>query len=98
MYNLLEEEQPRPLVTKAMVDTQESYDASYLETTCSFLHRIAARPKIIPYTNMVKWVIDEVDISDRTFKKKWQEVMGSFSPDNLRLMYQLLEPQNIYKK
>lgn len=58
MYNLLEKEQPRPLVTKAMEDAEESSDASYFETTCSFLHRIATRPKIIPYMNMVKWLID----------------------------------------
>ena len=38
MYNLLEEEQPKPLVTKATDDAQESFDASYFETTCSFLH------------------------------------------------------------
>jgi len=38
MYNLLEEEQPRPLVTKATTDAQESSDASYFEIACSFLH------------------------------------------------------------
>jgi len=64
MYNLLEEEKPRLLVTKATTDAQESSDASYFETTCSFPHWIVARQKIIPYTDMVKWVIDEVDFID----------------------------------
>lgn len=68
MYNLLEEEQPRSLVKKATKDAQDSFDASYFETSCSFLHRITARPKIIPYIDMVKWAIDEVDISGKTFK------------------------------
>lgn len=98
MYNLLEEKQPRPLVTKAMIDAQESSDTSNFETACSFLHRIVARPKIIPYTDMVKWIIDEVDISDNTFKNKRQHVMGYFSLDNLQLMYQLPEPQKLYNK
>ena len=68
MYNLLKEKQPKTLVTKATTDAQESSDASYFETTCSFLHQIAARPKIVPYIDMVKWVIDEVDITNKTFK------------------------------
>lgn len=59
---------------------------------------IAAQEKIIPYTDMVKWIIDVVGISDREFKNHRQEVMGSFSVDNLRLMYQLPESQKIYKK
>ena len=47
---------------------------------------------------MVKWVIDEADTSDREFKTGSQGVMGSFTPDNLRLMYHLLEPQVIYNR
>ena len=86
MYDLLEEEKPRPLVTKATTDGHVSSNASFFETTCSFMHCIATRPKIIPYTDMVKWIIDQVDILDREFRNIWQEVMGSFSPDNLRIM------------
>jgi len=83
MYNLLEEEKPMPLVTKAMEDAEESSDTSYFETSCSFMQRIVARPKIIPYLDMVKWIIDEVDIIDKTFKNHRQEVMGSFSAYSL---------------
>jgi len=69
-----------------------------LKTACSFFHCIAARPKIIPYTNMVKWVIDEVDILDREFNMRSQGVIGSFTLVNLRLMCHLLEPQVIYNR
>jgi len=48
MYDFLEEEKPRPLVTKATVDAHVSPNASYFEITCPFLHCIVARPKIIP--------------------------------------------------
>ena len=68
MYNILEEEQPRILEMKVTVDGCDSLDASMFETTCSFLHRIVAHSKIIPYTDMLKWVIDEADISNREFK------------------------------
>jgi len=83
MYDLLEEEKPRPLVEKATTDAHDSSDASYFETTCSFLHRIAARLKIIPYVDMVKWIINVVEILDREFKNPRQEVMRSFLVDNL---------------
>jgi len=98
MYNLLEEEKPRPLETKATTDAEESFDASYFEATCLFLHIIAAIPKILPYTDMVKWVIDNVNILDKTFRNARHEVMGSFIPNNLRKMYHLPEPQNLYDK
>jgi len=97
MYNILEEEQPRIMETKVTVGICDSSNTSMFETTCSFLHRIAMRLKIIPYTDMV-WVINEADISDREFKTRSQEVMGSFTPSNLWLMYHLPEPQVIYNK
>ena len=59
MYNILEEEQIGVMETKVIVDGRDSSDASMLEMTCSFLHRIATRSKIIPYIDMVKWVIEK---------------------------------------
>lgn len=98
MYNLLEEENPRPLETKTTIGATKSSDASYFEAACSFLHRIVSGSKILPYTNMLGWIIDEVDVSDRTFRKSRQDVMGSFKPDNLIQMYHLPQPKKIYDK
>lgn len=98
MYNILEEEQPRIPETKVTVDSCDSSNASMFETTCSFLHHLDVRPKIIPYTYMVKWVTDEVDILDRELRTISQEVMGSFMPKNLGLMYHLWETQVINNK
>ena len=47
---------------------------------------------------MVKWIIDDTDISNKEFKTGSQEVIGSFTPDNLRLMYHLLEPHVTYNR
>jgi len=55
-------------------------------------------PKILSYIDMVKWIIDDTKISDKEFKTASQEVMGSFTLENLRLMYHLPEPQAIYNK
>ena len=89
MCNLLEEEKPRVLVTKSITNAEVTSEAYYFEATCSFLHRNVARPKTFPYTDMVIWIIDNVDISDRKFKNSKHKVMGSFTPDNLRRMYHL---------
>ena len=44
--------------------SQGSYEASIADLACSFLHRIEARPRILPYADMVKWVLDNADITD----------------------------------
>ena len=98
MYSLLEEENLRFMEVTTMADERESSEASLIELACSFLHCIAARPKILPSTDMVKWVLDNADITDRKFKSRDQELIGSFTPQNLRLMYHLPELQASYNK
>ena len=68
MHSLLEEENPRVMEVTTTADSRGSSEASIIEIACSFLHRIAARPKILPYMDMVKWVLDSADITDRQFK------------------------------
>lgn len=92
VYKILEEEQIRIMEKNVTVDGRDSSDASILEKSCSFFHRIAAWPKIVLYTDMVKWVIDEANISNREFKTRSQGVIGSFTSENLRHMFHLLEP------
>lgn len=73
MYNLLEEENPRVMEVAATAGSNSSFEASITELSCSFLHRIAARPKILPYTDMVKWILDNTDIRNRQFNIQGQE-------------------------
>ena len=54
MYSLLEEEDPKVMEVTATAGSHESFEASITDLACSFLHRIVARPKILPYTDMVK--------------------------------------------
>jgi len=68
MYNLLEEENPRVMEVAATTGSNSSSEASIIELACSFLHRIVARPKILPYTDMVKWILEKIDIRNRHFK------------------------------
>ena len=68
MFSFLEEEKPRVMDVSATAGSSNYSEASLTELACSFLHWIAARPRILPYTDMVKWVLDSTDITDRQFK------------------------------
>jgi len=69
MCNLLEEENPRVMEVEATASSHSSSKASITELACSFLHRIAARPKVLPYTE----VPDNAHITNRQFKTQGQE-------------------------
>ena len=77
MYNILEEENPRVMEVEATAGSHSSSEVSITELACSFLCRIAARPKILPYTDMVKWILDSDDIRNRQFKTQGQELSES---------------------
>ena len=98
MYSSLEEENLVVLKVVATAGSSNTSEATLKELACSFLHRIAARPRILPYTDMVKWVLDSTDILDRQFRTPSQELIGSFTTEDLRLMYKLPEPQATYNK
>jgi len=80
MYNLLEEEDPNVMEVTATAGSHRSSEPSITNIACSFLHKIAVRPKILPYTDMVKWILDSVDITNRQFKTQRQGLIGSFTP------------------
>lgn len=83
MYSILEEENPKMMEVTTTASSHGSSEASITELACSFLHRIAARPKILPYTDMVKLVLDSTNITNRQFKTQIQELAKSLFPQNL---------------
>ena len=66
MYSLLEEENPKVMEVITTACLHGSSEASITDLACPILHRIAARPKILPYTDMVKWVLDNAKIKKLT--------------------------------
>lgn len=93
---MLEEENPRIMKVVASVDLQRSSEASLEDLACLFLHRIATRPKILPYTDMIKRVLDNADLNIRQFRVHGYEIIGLFAAQDLRCMYHLPEPQVTY--
>lgn len=97
-YNLLEAEQPEKTVTEASVDELRKSEATLKDMADSFLHRIAAREQVLPYTDVVRWAIEEITLTDRTFHTKDGRIFSSFKPDDLRRMYHLPEPELVYNR
>ena len=55
-------------------------------------------PKLLPYTDTVKWVIENVNIKDREFVTLRQVVINSFKPEDIRRVYHLPQPHKVYDK
>jgi hypothetical protein len=55
----------------------------------SGMHRVAARPQLLPYYDMVRWALDHVDISTRTIMNEQRVTIRTFRPEHLQTMYKL---------
>ena len=67
IYNLIEVEEPEEVSEEATADSTNKSEASLKDLADSYLHKIAAREKILPYTDVVKWVVEQIPVSNRTF-------------------------------
>lgn len=98
IYNLIEAEEPEEVSEEAITDLTRKSEASLKDLACSYLHRIAARENILPYTDVVRWVVKEILVSNIIFFTIDGRIFGSFQPDDLRKMYHLHEPEKTYNK
>jgi hypothetical protein len=53
------------------------------------MHKVAARPRLLPYYDMIRWALDHVDIPTRTIISEQKVIVGTFRPENLQTMYKL---------
>jgi len=98
IYNLIEAEEPQVTTIQATTDLTRKSDAALKDLVDSYLHRIAAQEQILPYTDVVRWAIEEIPITNKTFCTIDGRVFGSFQPDDLRQMYHLPAPEKKYNK
>lgn len=98
MYQLLESEGPNIIQRVATTDDASSSEASNYEAANSFLHWIAARSKILPYIDMVKWIIENINIANRTFLTSIKIVIESFIAQDLKKMYYIPNPKRCMTK
>jgi len=98
IYDMLEKENPKVTEGHATADGSAELKNTLGDLADSFLHRIAASPKVLPYNDMVKWVIESINIVDMTLFTIEGRMFGSFKPEDLKKMYHLPEPQKYYNK
>lgn len=98
IYKLFEDENPRVIVKQiATIDVYpRSNDVAWNDVANSFLNIIDAYPKILPYVDTVRWVVDQLDIIYRMFITPRKIVIGSFKAKDLRKMCHLPPPQKRY--
>jgi hypothetical protein len=46
------------------------------------LHKIATRPRLMPYNDMISWALENVDLSTKNICNLQKFVVGSFKPEH----------------
>jgi hypothetical protein len=59
------------------------------------MHKVVARPQLLPYCDMIRWALDHVDILTRTINNEHKVVIGTFRLEHLRAMYKLSPTPNL---
>ena len=96
IYTILEDEEPEVVEVTTNADDATPSNLQFKDIACSFLHRIAARATLLPYNDMIRWVLDNSIIKDRQLITCKDEILGSFRPEDLKIMYKLPNPQDTY--
>jgi hypothetical protein len=53
------------------------------------LHKIATRPRLMPYNDMISWDLEKTDIQTRIILNNQGVVIGSLRPEHIQVMYKL---------
>ena len=98
IYNLVEAKEPQLTSVQAAADPTRKSDATLKDLADSYLHQIAAREQILPYTDVVRWAVEEIPITNRTFCTIDERVFDSFQPNDLRQMSHFPKLEKKYNK
>jgi hypothetical protein len=78
-------------------EVTETQATRYKYVSQSELHKIATRPRLMPYNDMIGWALENVDLSTRRICNSKKVVVGSFRPEHFHVMYKLsLVPNYVY--
>lgn len=99
IYNLLEADDLEEIEEeKGTMDSTNKSESTLKDLASSYLHIIAARAKILPYNDLVRWVIKSIIIIDRAFFTADGRMFGSSRAEDIKNMYHFPEPQKQYNK
>lgn len=95
IYNRIEYEHSTIIVTKTTTDSIKPSGLQFKGVSYSFLDRIGARKKILSYTHMIRWLVENLTNEDRQFRNLRMELMGSFKAKDLKKMFHIHDPHDI---
>jgi hypothetical protein len=68
---------------------KDDLNTKYKVVVQSRMHLIAARPRLLPYFDMIRWALDHINLPSRTIVNDRQDIIGTFRPEHLQAMYKL---------
>ena len=71
---------------EATTDSKKKLEGTLKELAFSYLHRIAVRANVLPYTDVVRCVVEKIPTTDRTFSTADGKKFRSFKPEDLKQM------------
>jgi hypothetical protein len=78
-------------------EVTETQATRYKYVAQSEMHKIATWPRLVPYNDMIGWVLEKVDILTRSICNSQKIAVGSFRPEHFQVMYKLSSvPNYIY--
>lgn len=78
---------------------EEDEDSSVFDNIKkSEIHLIASRPAILPYNDMVQWIISHVDLGSASVVNDAGTTIASLQPDAISRMYKLRKPEVLLNK
>jgi hypothetical protein len=90
VYEILEKELCNFLCLDDLVEEDdETISANLRHVAKSELHKLVARPKLMPYTDMIGWALEHVDIPKRSIFNYHKTFVDSFRPKDIKVMYKL---------
>lgn len=93
IYALLEAENPTKIEEEVTTDATDQTKKTLSDLASSFLHRITTRAKVLPYNDLVGWVIESINITYKAFFTADGWMFGTFKPKYFKRIYHLLDPQ-----
>jgi hypothetical protein len=73
---------------------KDNLSTKYKSIAQEEMHKIATRPKLLPYIDMIKWALDHVDIPTQTIFNSQKVAIESFRPEHIQVMYKLSATSN----
>jgi hypothetical protein len=70
-------------------EVNDTHEAKLKHIAQLELHKIAARPRLMLYNDMIGWALENVKIQTRSIYNSQRVVVGSFRPEHIQVMYKL---------